>query len=123
VILRGGRGAPNYHAASVAETLARLRAAGLPERVVIDASHDNSGKDHSRQPEVVAAIAEQVAAGNAAVVGVMLESFIAAGRQDLERGTPLTYGQSITDACMAWDTTLLVIDQLAAAVRQRRDAG
>ena len=85
VILRGGRGAPNYGADDVADALAKLRAAGLPERVVIDASHDNSGKDHERQPRVAADIAAQVAAGNGAIVGVMLESFLVGGRQDLER--------------------------------------
>ena len=89
---------------------------------MIDASHDNSGKDPSRQPEVVADVAAQVAAGNDAIVGVMLESFIAAGRQDLEPGKPLVYGQSITDGCMGWETTTLVLDQLAGAVRARRAA-
>jgi 3-deoxy-7-phosphoheptulonate synthase len=123
VILRGGRGAPNYDAATVADALAQLRAARLPERLVVDASHDNSGKDHSRQPEVVGEIGAQIAAGNGALVGVMLESFIAAGRQDLEQAKELTYGQSITDSCMAWDTTVLVLDRLAAAVRKRRGAG
>jgi 3-deoxy-7-phosphoheptulonate synthase len=122
IILRGGRGAPNYTAAAVGEALAKLRAAGLPERLVVDASHDNSGKDHDRQPLVVADLAEQIAAGNGAIVGVMLESFIAEGRQDLGSGVGLTYGQSITDACMAWDTTVEVLDQLAEAVRRRRDA-
>jgi 3-deoxy-7-phosphoheptulonate synthase len=123
VILRGGRGAPNYGSPTVVGALGKLLLAGLPERVVIDASHDNSGKDHSRQPEVAADVAAQIGAGNGAIVGVMLESFIAEGRQDLDGGKPLTYGQSITDACMAWDTTLLVLDQLATAVRKRRDAG
>ena len=122
VILRGGRGGPNYADASVAAVLAKLRAAGLPERLVIDASHGNSGKDQSRQPEVVADLAGQIGAGNTAIVGVMLESFIAEGRQDLGAGKPLTYGQSITDACMAWDTTVVVLDQLAEAVRKRRDS-
>jgi 3-deoxy-7-phosphoheptulonate synthase len=123
VILRGGRDAPNYTAAAVGDALAKLRAAGLPERVVVDASHGNSGKDHTRQPLVVADLAEQISAGNHAIVGVMLESFIAEGRQDLAAGAELTYGQSITDACMAWDTTVEVLDQLAGAVRKRRDAG
>jgi 3-deoxy-7-phosphoheptulonate synthase len=123
VILRGGRDAANYSSASVADSVARLRGAGLPERLVIDASHDNSGKDQGRQPEVAADIAEQIAAGNDAIVGVMLESFIAAGRQDLDGGQPLTYGQSITDACMSWETTVSVLDRLAEAVRERRDAG
>jgi 3-deoxy-7-phosphoheptulonate synthase len=122
VILRGGRGGPNYGDASVAEALTKLQAAGLPQRLVIDASHDNSGKDQSRQPDVAADIAGQVGAGNTAIVGVMLESFICEGRQDLDPGRELTYGQSITDACMAWDTTLAVLDQLAEAVRKRRDS-
>jgi 3-deoxy-7-phosphoheptulonate synthase len=122
IILRGGRGAPNYGATSVHDALAKLRAADLPQRVMIDASHDNSGKDPSRQPEVAADVAGQVDAGNAAIVGVMLESFIAEGRQDLGGNAPLTYGQSITDACMSWDTTVSVLDRLAEAVRERRDA-
>ena len=120
VILRGGRGEPNFHAAAVADALARLRAAGLPERVVIDASHDNSGKDHTRQPDVVQDIAGQVARGNRAIVGVMLESFIASGRQSLVAGQPLTYGQSITDECMGWDASVETLDRLAEAVRARR---
>jgi 3-deoxy-7-phosphoheptulonate synthase len=122
VILRGGKGAPNYDAEGVAKTLELLRDAGLPERVVIDASHDNSGKDHERQPDVVSEIAGQVAAGNGAIVGVMMESFLVAGRQDLESDEPLVYGQSITDACMDWDSTVLTLDRLAAAVRKRREA-
>ncbi|HEY6779577.1 MAG TPA: 3-deoxy-7-phosphoheptulonate synthase [Thermoleophilaceae bacterium] len=120
IILRGGRGAPNYDADSVADALAKLRAAGLPERVIVDASHDNSGKDPARQPQASAAIAEQLAAGEGAIVGVMLESFLVAGRQDLKPDTELTYGQSITDACMDWDTTVSVLETLAGAVRARR---
>jgi 3-deoxy-7-phosphoheptulonate synthase len=106
----------------VAETLGLLGEAGLPERVLIDASHDNSGKDHERQPLVVTDIADQVAAGNRAIAGVMMESFLVAGRQDLESGERLIYGQSITDACMDWDTTVLTLDRLASAVRKRREA-
>ena len=121
VILRGGRGEPNHTPAGVKGALEKLRHAGLPERVVVDASHDNSGKRHERQPAVAAEIGEQVAAGSRAIVGVMLESFLAAGRQDLG-GAPLTYGQSITDACMDWDTTSGVLDGLAASVRSRRHA-
>ena len=123
IILRGGRDAPNYSSPTVVEALGKLLLAGLPERVVIDASHDNSRKDHGRQPEVVADIAAQISARNGAIVGVMLESFIAEGRQSLEGGGSLTYGQSITDACMSWETTVLTLDQLAAAVRERRGAG
>ena len=123
IILRGGREAPNYGSAPVADALAKLRRAGLRERVVIDASHDNSGKDPARQPLAAADVGEQIAGGSRAVVGVMLESFLVAGRQDLGSGTPLTYGQSITDACMDWDTTVDVLERLAVAVRARRDAG
>ncbi len=122
VILRGGKRAPNYGAAGVSETLGLLREAGLPERVIIDASHDNSGKDHERQPLVVSEIADQVAAGNPAIVGVMMESFLVAGSQDLTSGESLVYGQSITDACMDWDSTVLTLDRLASAVRRRREA-
>jgi 3-deoxy-7-phosphoheptulonate synthase len=120
IILRGGREAPNYDAAGVGSALAMLREAGLPERLVVDVSHDNSGKDAQRQPAVAADVAGQVAGGNRAIVGVMLESFLVAGRQELEPGRPLTYGQSVTDACVDWDTTVGVLDQLAAAVRARR---
>jgi len=121
VILRGGRDAPNFGAESVADAVERLRAVGLPERVVVDASHDNSGKDHARQPLAVEDMASQIAGGSEALVGVMLESFLVAGRQELRAGEPLTYGQSITDACMSWETTVDVLDDLAAAVRRRRD--
>jgi 3-deoxy-7-phosphoheptulonate synthase len=120
LILRGGRHAPNYDAASVAEARERLRDAGLPERLIIDVSHANSGKDYRRQPVVAAEVAGQVAGGEPAIVGVMLESFIVEGRQDLVPGQPLTYGQSITDACVDWPTTVEVLDALAAAVRARR---
>jgi 3-deoxy-7-phosphoheptulonate synthase len=122
VILRGGKGAPNHTAPQVAQAREKLRSAGLPERLVIDASHDNSGKDHARQPGVVAEIAQQVAGGDAGIVGVMLESFLVEGRQDLAPGVALTYGQSVTDACMSWETTVGVLDALAAAVRARRAA-
>jgi 3-deoxy-7-phosphoheptulonate synthase len=122
VILRGGKGAPNYDAASVTAAIELLRAAGLPERVMIDLSHDNSAKQPERQPAVAQAVADQVAAGERAVVGVMIESFLVAGRQDLGDGRELTYGQSITDGCIGWDTTVAVLDQLADAVRARRAA-
>jgi 3-deoxy-7-phosphoheptulonate synthase len=122
VILRGGRSAPNYGPDAVEDTLTQLRDAGLAERLVIDASHDNSAKDHERQPQVVTEIADQIAAGNGAIVGVMMESFLVGGRQDLESDEPLVYGQSITDACMDWDSTVLTLDRLASAVQKRREA-
>jgi 3-deoxy-7-phosphoheptulonate synthase len=122
VILRGGKDAPNYGAEPVTGALELLRAQGLPERVMIDLSHDNSGKDPDRQPEVAGAVAAQIAGGNPAVVGVMLESFLVAGRQDLGGPGELVYGQSITDGCIGWETTVAVLDELAEAVRARRHA-
>jgi 3-deoxy-7-phosphoheptulonate synthase len=110
---------PNFDAASVAEALSLLRHVGLPERAMIDFSHDNSAKDPSRQTEVAADVADQIAAGARAIVGAMLESFLVFGRQELGAGE-LTYGQSITDGCLGWDATVEVLDRLAAAVRARR---
>jgi 3-deoxy-7-phosphoheptulonate synthase len=120
VILRGGRGGPNYEATHVAKALDLIGAAGLPRRLMADASHGNSGKDHRRQPLVAASIAEQVAAGERGLAGVMLESFLAEGRQEPGPPASLTYGQSVTDACMDIDTTAAVLTGLAAAVRHRR---
>jgi 3-deoxy-7-phosphoheptulonate synthase len=122
IILRGGRERANYDSEGVAEALALLRRAGLPERLVIDASHDNSRKDPSHQPEVAGALARQVADGNEAIVGVMLESFLVAGRQELGSVETLRYGQSITDGCIDWETTVEVLSSLAGAVRDRRSA-
>ena len=122
VILRGGTDGPNYDAETVADTLARLAKSGLPERVVIDASHGNSRKDHNKQVDVAADVAGRIEAGEKGIVGIMLESFIEAGRQDLTlgRSDELTYGQSITDACIDWDTTASTLDRLAAAAATRR---
>ena len=120
LVLRGSDAGPNYDTESVAGAQELLRKAGLPERVVIDASHGNSRKDHRRQPQVAAEIGGQVAAGNPAIVGVMLESFLVEGRQDLDPTHELTYGQSITDACMGWDTTETVLEGLCDAVLARR---
>jgi 3-deoxy-7-phosphoheptulonate synthase len=117
LVLRGGRGGPNYGAQDVAGALDLLRAAGLPERLIVDASHDNSGKDHARQPVVAQDVAAQLAAGQRGIVGLMLESFLVPGRQDLDPTRPLAYGQSITDACMGWDTTVQVLEGLASARR------
>jgi 3-deoxy-7-phosphoheptulonate synthase len=120
VILRGGDAAPNYAAAEVSAAVELLRAAGLSERLVIDASHGNSGKDPDRQVTAAGDIAEQIAGGNRAIVGIMLESFIVGGRQELDSDTPLTYGQSITDACLDWERTAVILDRLAGAVEARR---
>ncbi|WP_134325147.1 3-deoxy-7-phosphoheptulonate synthase [Cumulibacter soli] len=119
VILRGGRAAPNYDADSVAVTMALLQKANLPERVVIDASHGNSRKDHVRQAEVAREVGEQIASGSREIVGVMLESFIVEGNQK-PAPSGLTYGQSVTDACMSWEATEALLDDLAGSVRARR---
>jgi 3-deoxy-7-phosphoheptulonate synthase len=120
VILRGGQSGPNYDAASVEKAATALRDAGLPPRLMIDLSHGNSGKDHRRQPVVARDVAGQVAHGDASIFGVMMESFLVEGRQDLVSPSTLRYGQSITDACMGWDATVGVLAELAEAVRKRR---
>jgi 3-deoxy-7-phosphoheptulonate synthase len=122
VILRGGRSGPNYESSDVAKALDLITGSGLPGRLMVDASHGNSGKDHRRQPAVAAAIAEQVASGEPGLAGVMLESFLAEGKQEPGPPDTLTYGQSVTDACMDFGTTAEVLHGLAAAVRSRRDA-
>ncbi|MCC6179785.1 MAG: 3-deoxy-7-phosphoheptulonate synthase [Chloroflexi bacterium] len=122
VILRGGQAGPNYDAESVQRTLAALDASGLPRRLMIDTSHGNSSKDYRRQPLVAREIASQLEQGERGIVGVLMESFLVDGRQDLGDPTSLTYGQSITDACMGWEMTVPVLHQLASAVRARRCA-
>lgn len=121
VILRGGRTGPNYDDASVEAALDVVRAAGHVPHLMIDASHGNSGKSHVRQGEVVQEIAASVAAGNAGIAGVMMESFLVAGAQK-PAPSGLTYGQSVTDACLDWDTTAELLRELASAVRARRGA-
>lgn len=121
VILRGGRSGPNYDADSVQRTLASLRDAHLPPRVMIDTSHGNSEKDYRRQPQVAHAVAAQVAAGEAGIIGVMMESFLVDGRQDPTDPAHLVYGQSVTDPCMGWEMTVPVLRALADAVRTRRE--
>ena len=120
VILRGGRSGPNYAASDVARALDLIEAAGQPRRVMVDASHGNSGKDFRRQSVVASALASQVAAGERGVLGVMLESFLREGRQEPGNPATLTYGQSVTDACMNIDTTAAVLRDLSAAVAARR---
>ena len=119
VILRGGR-SPNYDMFSVDDAVALLDRAGLPPALMIDASHANSRKIPARQAEVASDIATQVRRGNRAIVGVMLESFLEAGRQNVSDREQLVYGQSITDPCMDWSTTELVLEELAEAVAERR---
>ena len=120
VILRGGRGGPNYDDASVAAALDVVTTAGLEPRLMIDASHGNSGKSHVRQAEVVREIGASIAAGNAGIAGIMMESFIVAGAQK-PAPSGLTYGQSVTDACIDWETTATLLRELAADVRARRE--
>ena len=119
IILRGGK-VPNYDAASVDAAAADAAKAGLAPRIMIDASHANSSKKPENQPKVVSAIAAQVASGDRRIVGTMIESHLVAGRQDLIPGQPLTYGQSITDGCIDWATSVEVLEELAQAVGQRR---
>ncbi len=120
VILRGGQTGPNFDPEHVRQTLETLSKHGMPARVMIDTSHGNSAKDYRRQPAVAETIAEQVAGGELGIIGVMLESFLVDGRQDLTNRADLTSGQSITDACMGWDMTAPVLHNLADAVRVRR---
>ena len=119
VILRGGQ-APNYDAASVEAVCAEVAKVGLAQRLMIDASHANSSKRPENQVPVCQDVARQVAGGDARIMGVMVESHLVAGRQDLQPGKPLTYGQSITDGCLGWEDSVRVLDGLAEAVRQRR---
>ena len=122
VILRGGEAGPNYDSANVQLALAAIEKAGFDRRIMIDTSHGNSGKDHARQPVVAHDIAEQIVAGERGIVGVLMESFLVDGRQDLVDRDTLVYGQSITDACMGWEMTAPVLRELASAVRARRGA-
>ncbi len=122
VILRGGRSGPNCSPEAVAAASALLQSAGRTPRLVVDASHGNSQKDHVRQAQVARELAAQVATRQSPVAGVMLESFLVAGRQE-PAPDGLVYGQSVTDACMSWETTEQVLTELAAAVRSRRGQG
>ena len=119
IVLRGGK-TPNYDAASVKAATDSLTRAGLLSRLMIDCSHGNSEKKHENQIKVVQSIAEQLEAGDKNIAGVMIESNLVAGRQDIVVGKPLVYGQSITDACISWDDTEQVLERLAEAVRVRR---
>jgi 3-deoxy-7-phosphoheptulonate synthase len=119
IILRGGK-TPNYDAASVDAACKDIAANGLAQRLMVDASHANSSKNPANQIPVCADIASQIAAGDTSIVGVMVESHLVAGRQDLIPGKELVYGQSVTDGCIAWDDSVRVLEGLADAVKQRR---
>jgi 3-deoxy-7-phosphoheptulonate synthase len=125
IVLRGGASGPNADRAGVAEAVTRLRRAGLAPQLMVDASHGNSGRDHRLQPRVAADIGERLAHGEPGITGVMLESFLRAGRQEPRGSDPsrLIFGQSVTDACMGWSTTVGVLEGLARSVDRRRRRG
>ena len=122
IILRGGRKTANYSAEHVADTAARMDKAGIPPRIMIDFSHANSNKDYRRQALVCHDVASQIAGGDRRIIGVMIESNLVAGAQPLVPGQPLVYGQSITDACIDFSETRALFEELAKAVRARRNA-
>ena len=119
IILRGGK-VPNFDAESVEAASVEATKSGIRPAIMIDASHANSSKNPENQPLVLADVGAQVAAGDHRIIGVMIESNLVAGRQDLVPGKPLTYGQSITDGCIGWDTTVETLERLAEAVATRR---
>jgi 3-deoxy-7-phosphoheptulonate synthase len=120
VILRGGK-RPNYDQESVAEATEEMQKAGLRPNLMVDFSHANSRKQHEKQIEVARDVASQISRGNRNIMGAMIESHLIGGRQDLVPGKDLTYGQSITDACICWEDSVPVLEQLAEAVKQRRE--
>ncbi len=119
IILRGGK-QPNYDAANVNLACQQLEQAGLVPKVMIDFSHANSQKQYERQIDVGHDVAGQITAGDVRIMGAMIESHLVAGRQDVHPGKPLVYGQSITDACIDWDKSAVLLRELARAVRERR---
>jgi len=119
VILRGGR-QPNYDSASINETATALAAAGLPQRIMVDFSHANSHKQYTKQVEVGHSVIEQINDGERRIFGIMIESHLVEGRQDVVTGKALTYGQSITDACLGWEDSETLIRELAKASEKRR---
>lgn len=121
IILRGGK-TPNYDAASIDAAAATLEKSGLAPRIMVDFSHANSSKQYERQIDVSRDVAKQIAAGDPRIAGVMIESHINPGKQDLTTGQPLKYGVSITDGCIGWDDTVAMLNNLARAVRARRGA-
>ncbi len=121
VILRGGNGEPNYAAPFIEQAAEQLQRAGLEPRLMVDFSHANSRKQHERQTLVGEEVARQIASGDQRIMGAMIESHLKGGRQNNVPGKPLEYGVSITDACLAWDDTVPLLERLADAVRQRRE--
>jgi 3-deoxy-7-phosphoheptulonate synthase len=119
VILRGGK-EPNYDAHHIDAACQTLAQAGLAQRLMVDFSHGNSRKQYALQMEVARDVAGQLEKGEERIVGVMVESHLVAGRQDLAPGKELAYGQSITDACLGWDETAALLDILSEGVRARR---
>ena len=120
IILRGGGGKPNYHAGHIDAAAGVLSQSGLPARMLVDCSHDNSHKDYRRQPAVADDIAAQIADGDMRIIGVMIESNLAEGNQSIVQGQPLEYGKSVTDSCVSWETTERMLETLAEAVEKRR---
>jgi 3-deoxy-7-phosphoheptulonate synthase len=120
LILRGSSRGTNYDRQSVQDLAGALAAAGVHRRVMVDCSHGNSQKDHRRQPAVAQEVGKQLAAGSSDIFGVMLESHLVEGKQDLVKGKALMYGQSVTDACISWEATETVLAELAAAVERGR---
>ena len=121
VILRGGARGPNFDRKSISQVLEQLASSGVPQRLMVDASHGNSERDHGRQGVVVRDLAAQIADGQRGIIGVMIESFLVEGRQELRDPAGLVYGQSITDACIGWDETATLLRELGSAVRARRE--
>lgn len=121
VILRGGNEGPNYEPKYVAEAVEKLQSAKVNSKLMVDCSHANSLKEHERQLLVAKSISEQLSDGNENLMGAMIESHLVEGRQDVVNGKSLTYGQSITDACLGWDDSIQALELLAQGVRARRN--
>jgi len=121
IILRGGNDKPNYDSESIRLAAEQLQKNGLRPSVMVDCSHANSNKDYRRQVDVCRDLAIQISSGEKRIIGVMMESNLVEGRQNVRKGQKLTYGQSITDACIAWETTEVLLQELAEAVIQRRE--
>ena len=122
VIMRGGKRLTNYDAGSVNDACAKLEEADQPVRVMVDLSHANSLKQHEKQLVVGKSLCDQLRAGEKRIIGVMIESNLVEGRQDIEPGKALTYGQSVTDACLGWDDTVVLLRDFAKATKERSAA-